>query len=404
MFHYQRSLGLRNVMAAAAANGKFAVSTGRKLHFWKSPEPLQAFAAQVNASNLAVDPVDGFESMLSTEMVEEVDMNAEGDCFGLLGGSKLLGRTKTIVDLPSVTHLVASNPFILAQTSSGELYSYQRSVSTSTAQTAGSAAPASVSTDQIRPSMVKIPLELASPSERVRRVACGHQHAVAMTSAGVVYVWGSNEYGQLGLGDDYPLLDRQVNFPTKLELRVGNDVIDSDDESLSKCETLDVACGNDHTLVLTTDGQVLAFGCHWHGQLGLGEIDERTENEFVDGCSYLPTRVPIQRCGVDDGSDERTTFAANDQVYLITAQDDSSAAVTARGDVFQWGKCVPSGIASVCGLVSRWRPERVVELSDSSGLEATAPPRGPTPSWHSIAVARGVIVLSRHAESRNQDQ
>lgn len=380
----------------------FVVSTGRKLHLWKSPEPLRAFTAQNNANDLPANSEDALDPILSMDMIEEVEMNADGDCLSLLGGSKLLGRTKTIVDLASATHLVVNDAFVLAQTSSGDLYSWQRAASSIASQAPGliTSAPS----DQDKPSVVKIPLEPTLPSERVRRIACGRQHVVAMSSSGAVFVWGSNEYGQLGLGGDTPILDRQVGAPTKLELGIRDEGTNDDGGASTICEALDIACGSDHSLVLTTDGQVLAFGCHWHGQLGLGEDDGPATSMLVDGCCYLPTRVAIPSCGTED--DPVASASASDRVYLITAQGDSSAAVTARGDVFQWGKCVPSGIASVCGLVSRWRPERVVELNGASGTASAAAshqghPRPALPNWHSIAIAHGVVALARHTKSRS---
>jgi len=35
-------------------------------------------------------------------------------------------------------------------------------------------------------------------------VECGEKHSIAMNNKGVVYTWGCNNYGQLGLSDLMP--------------------------------------------------------------------------------------------------------------------------------------------------------------------------------------------------------
>lgn len=46
---------------------------------------------------------------------------------------------------------------------------------------------------------------VASLSSRpIVRVCCGAQHALARTATGLLWAWGCNEHGQLGLGDLKP--------------------------------------------------------------------------------------------------------------------------------------------------------------------------------------------------------
>jgi Regulator of chromosome condensation (RCC1) repeat len=56
-----------------------------------------------------------------------------------------------------------------------------------------------------------------TPSCRITDIAAGSEHSLAMTDNGVVYVWGNNDHGQLGL--------RSVNkiyTPKKLEMKTGS--------------------------------------------------------------------------------------------------------------------------------------------------------------------------------------
>lgn len=196
-----------------------------------------------------------------------------------------------------------------------------------------------------------------------------------------MYGWGSNELGQLGLGDDKDLLDREIVTPTRISYQTPRGS-GSAEATFEEVTVVDVGSGDDHSLLLTEEGDILVCGSHWYGQLGLGPICDGASSALVDGCSYVFTQLNLNT-------------SSQTRAYLIAAQGDSSVAVTTSGDVYQWGKCVPSGISSVCGLVSRWRPERVVELStlSSNAAESTLP------LWHGIAISHGILALTRHAST-----
>jgi hypothetical protein len=93
-----------------------------------------------------------------------------------------------------------------ALTDSGALYAWGDAVSAKwsllpfphrSASAAASAPP--VTTPALVPGF-------AARGLRVASVACGAQHAVALTTGGAVYSWGANDAGQLGLGDKKPRL------------------------------------------------------------------------------------------------------------------------------------------------------------------------------------------------------
>ncbi|XP_076633725.1 RCC1 and BTB domain-containing protein 1-like isoform X1 [Colletes latitarsis] len=46
---------------------------------------------------------------------------------------------------------------------------------------------------------------------KIEKVVCGYKHTMALSSKGILYVWGSNSYGQLGNG-----IDSNVAIPMKL--------------------------------------------------------------------------------------------------------------------------------------------------------------------------------------------
>ncbi|CAB3378357.1 Hypothetical predicted protein [Cloeon dipterum] len=120
----------------------------------------------------------------------------------------------------------------------------------------------------------------------------------AISGSGSVFSWGDNCHGQLGLGTiQFQLFD----VPTKI---LG---------CLEHKRVVQVACGYYHTLVLTSQGEVYAFGRNDNGQLGLGNAYNH----------LLPQRVG----GLLDGQ----------IVTSIACQSISSFALLQSGEVFSWG-------------------------------------------------------------------
>ena len=85
----------------------------------------------------------------------------------------------------------------------------------------------------------------------VQLVACGAQHTMAVTACGALWGCGSNEFGQLALGDvrSTATLER-VSLPLEMML------------------ITDIACGQHHTAMVTADGRAWSCGIGPVGQLG----------------------------------------------------------------------------------------------------------------------------------------
>jgi len=87
------------------------------------------------------------------------------------------------------------------------------------------------------------------------KVATGEFHSVALTTNGLIWGWGNNNSGQLGLGNDAPLT---VTIPTQL-----GDATD----------WVNIVAGYYHTLALKNNGTLWSWGANESGQLGLGDTD-----------------------------------------------------------------------------------------------------------------------------------
>ncbi|MDO3411278.1 DUF5011 domain-containing protein [Saccharibacillus sp. CPCC 101409] len=106
-----------------------------------------------------------------------------------------------------------------------------------------------------------LPTELTS-SGSIKQVAGSLGYALILTESGKVYASGSNESGQLGLSDT-------LNRLTPIEI-----------PNLSGVKQ--VAAGYNFSLALTESGNVYAFGDNTYGQLGLSDIVNRS----------MPTEIP----------------------------------------------------------------------------------------------------------------
>ncbi|MEO0510847.1 MAG: CARDB domain-containing protein [Verrucomicrobiota bacterium] len=96
----------------------------------------------------------------------------------------------------------------------------------------------------------------------VSRTAASEAHILAISSTGALFAWGSNDRGQLGLGDQN---DR--DNPTQ----VGSD-----------SDWVEVAAGDDHSLARNATGEVFAWGDNSFGQLNLEPINNNPEQDFLN--------------------------------------------------------------------------------------------------------------------------
>ncbi len=139
----------------------------------------------------------------------------------------------------------------------------------------------------------------------VLATSSGYEHTLAVASDGKVYAWGGNGFGQLGDGTT-----TQRTTPVQV---VSTGV-------LAGKTVVAIAAGASHSLALTTEGKVYAWGYDAYGQLGdgLGSNADRSSPIAVDMSGAL----------------------AGKTVVGIAAGAHHSLALTADGLVFAWGDSV----------------------------------------------------------------
>lgn len=95
-----------------------------------------------------------------------------------------------------------------------------------------------------------------------KQVATSGDHKFVLTNEGLLYAWGNNQYGQLGFKPDTTnsATPTNVNKPT-----------------IINGSWLKIAAGGKHSAAISTDGHLYTTGWNGSGQLGTGDTDNRFE-------------------------------------------------------------------------------------------------------------------------------
>jgi alpha-tubulin suppressor-like RCC1 family protein len=135
----------------------------------------------------------------------------------------------------------------------------------------------------------------------ISAVAGGNNHSYALTSEGLVYAWGANNYGQLG---------NQGSSNSLVPVLVYTNGV------LSGKRITAIVSGENHALALSADGKLFTWGWNWQLQLG-------------NGTSVPFTNVPV---AVD-----MTGVLAGKTVVALGTGNMHNQVVTSDGKVFTWG-------------------------------------------------------------------
>ena len=131
-------------------------------------------------------------------------------------------------------------------------------------------------------------------------IAGAESHTVALTSEGKVYAWGRNNEGELG---DGTTISRSTPVATDMSGVLSGKIVTA------------ITVGDEHTVALTSEGKVYAWGRNTYGQLGDGTFTNRTTPTAVNTSGVLSGKI----------------------VTAIAAGGDHTVALTSDGQVFDWG-------------------------------------------------------------------
>jgi alpha-tubulin suppressor-like RCC1 family protein len=209
--------------------------------------------------------------------------------------------TPTLVTLPGATGPVsvvaAGYTFSLAATSTGQLYAFGENrygqLGSTTNNGGGTANPT--------PTLVTLP----GQSGPVTLLAAGDEFSLAATSTGQLYAFGENYWGQLGSRTRDRTED--ANPTPKLVTLPG-----------ATGSVAQLAAGAVHSLVLTSTGQLYAFGGNEGGQLG------STTNSGSGEANPTPTLVTLP--------------GETGPVTQVAAGYAHSLALTSTGQLYAFGE------------------------------------------------------------------
>ncbi|CAK7265053.1 hypothetical protein SEPCBS119000_001314 [Sporothrix epigloea] len=147
----------------------------------------------------------------------------------------------------------------------------------------------------------------------VAKIACGSYHSFALDQKGEVYAWGLNNFGQLNVEQGAGDTDATVLNATVVEGLEGHRVTDIDG-------------GEHHSVACTDDGKLFTWGRIDGHQLGLASSTFTKDNAIFDEFDKprilkAPTLVP----------------GLPSTVTAVNAGTDNSFALTKDGKVYSWG-------------------------------------------------------------------
>ncbi|XP_040913690.1 X-linked retinitis pigmentosa GTPase regulator-like [Toxotes jaculatrix] len=179
----------------------------------------------------------------------------------------------------------------------------------------------------------RVPQRVQGILGHVTQVSCGGEHTVALTEENV-YTFGRGQYGQLGHGTFL----FEVDLPKPLE-------------HFSNSSVRHIACGGNHTAVITDSGLLYTFGNGRHGKLGLGE--ENFINQFSPTLStrFLKYNVELVSCG------------GNHMLVLATPRPPENQEVVPEKDVTVSDNFLESSYAEILLLDTSTHPTPLVPLS-----------------------------------------
>ncbi|MGE5701302.1 MAG: RCC1 domain-containing protein, partial [Clostridia bacterium] len=144
---------------------------------------------------------------------------------------------------------------------------------------------------------VKDPADPSKPFTGVKAIAAGTNHSIALKNDGTVWVWGANDFGQLGDGTNggQVLLPKQVLVP--------DGVVDVPLQATKLVESFN------NTFVIKNDKSLWGWGYNSYGQLGTGTEGDRSSPSQVvgpGGAGFLNGVIDVS------GGDEHTVALKED--------------------------------------------------------------------------------------------
>jgi len=248
-----------------------------------------------------------------------VVVSKSGDVY--VCGSHLHGKlglpSQGIIHLTKFTHLdlpvraksVACGDYhTLCLTEDGRVYAWGGTLHKKTGETSGM--------PKNEPRLVQT---LADCGANIVDIDCGDFHSVALDSNGVLYSWGGGgqayNRGQCGHGTT-----DEVELPQIVRALQGKPV-------------RKVSAGGFHTLALTEDNELYAWGSGTYGELGSGDQASSATPKLVK----MPNEATLVPSDQDPTANVLKYGSSKPQMSQISAGGHHSLVLTARGSLYSFG-------------------------------------------------------------------
>lgn len=188
----------------------------------------------------------------------------------------------------------------------------------------------------------------ALDAQNIVVISCGEAHTLALNDKGQVFAWGLATDGQIGL----PGVEDYIKIPRNIK-------------SLSEVQVVQVACGHHHSLALSKESVVYAWGQNRYGQLGFGyEMKNEASPRPIKSLSGIPFsqvaaggahsfaltlsgaifgwgRNKFGQLGLNDETDRYAPVLLkslrSQKIVHMCCGEDHTAALTKEGGVFTFG-------------------------------------------------------------------
>lgn len=272
-------------------NGQVGVVSG--LSFAKKPTPVIAPAGALAGKKIAAIASSRYHNLALTK---EGGLYAWGaNWSGQLGNNSTANPWASVAVIPgalagkTIVAIAAGDGFSMALSVDGEVFTW------------GSGNQGRLGTGQDADCPVPVRV-IGLTGKKIVKIAAGFQFGLALDDAGRVYAWGNNWGGQLG---DGTLVERRSAVLVNKGALTGKRVVD-------------ISAGVNHSLVLTSEGQLVAWGSNYEGELGDGTYITRT------------TPVLVKASGLGEGR----------RFIAIAAGAIASFAITSDHRLVAWGSAM----------------------------------------------------------------
>ncbi|KAE8148848.1 Ran exchange factor Prp20/Pim1 [Aspergillus avenaceus] len=196
---------------------------------------------------------------------------------------------------------------------------------------------------------------LITTLKKVRHLACGDNHVLALNDKGAVFSWGSGQQNQLGRR----IIERnRLNGLQPREFGLPKNIVH-------------IACGAFHSFAIHQSGKVFAWGLNSFGETGIPDNAGEDEAAIVH-----PTIV-------DSLSGKNVTQICGGAHHSIAIANGEQCLVWGRLDGYQTGLKIDTIPEDAVIKDERGRSRILIEPTPVPGIKATAVAAG---SDHSIAI------------------